>query len=113
MPGGLALGGGAPGAFSLKTSRACVQELYRTEESETPLLEGTHRFSCALVPRTKQRFHKNLGQTCLRILVDLTRIQRAAVAPCGGRTLEAEVSGIIISTNSFGGGHFGKIGPLI
>ena len=33
------------------------------------------------------------------------------VAHCGGKTLEAKVSGIIISVNSSRGGHFGKIWP--
>ena len=80
-------------------------------ETETPLLKGAYRFSCTLGPRTKQRLHKNLGQTYLQILEDLLGIHRVTVAHCVGRTSEAKVSGIIISVNSSGGGHIGKIWP--
>ena len=38
------------------------------EQTETPLLEGEHRLSCTLGPRAKQRFHKKLGHSYLKIL---------------------------------------------
>ena len=52
--------------------------------------------------RAKQRFHKNLGQACLQVLEGLLEKQQVAVACLGGggKTLEAEVSGIIIGMNS-------------
>ena len=80
-------------------------------ETETPFLEGAHRLSCVLSPRAKQRCCKNLVQTYLWFL-DFLGKQVAAVACCGGKTLETEVSGIIIIImNSPGGGHFGKVQP--
>ena len=72
------------------------------EETETPLLEGAHRLSCALGPRANQVLHKNLGQTYLRVLEGLLGKQRVAVARFGDRTLEAEVSEIITSVSSSG-----------
>ena len=92
----------------LKTSRACTQDLHRTGRKRDSIL-GMYGISCALGPRAKKRLHKNLDQTYLQILKDLWGKQVAAVAHCGGRTLEVEVSGIFIGMNSPGGGHFGKI----
>ena len=60
-------------------------------EMETPLLKGTHRLSCALGPRVKQRLHRNLGQTCLQFLENLLGKQGVTVGCCGGRELEAKV----------------------
>ena len=73
------------------------------------LLKGTNMLSCALGLSAKQRLHINLGQTCLRFLEERLGEQGVMVAHCGGRTLEAKVSGIIIHVNSSRGGHFGKI----
>ena len=79
-------------------------------EMETPLLKVVYRLSCALGLREKQRLHRTLGQTCLWFLEDLLGKQGVTVACCGWRTIEAKVSGIIISRNSRGG-QFGKIWP--
>ena len=40
-------------------------------EAEIPFLEGAHRLSCALGPRTKQGLGENLGWTQLWFLEDL------------------------------------------
>ena len=40
-----------PEHLALKASGACVQELHRTGEKETPFLKGAHRLSGALGPR--------------------------------------------------------------
>ena len=80
-------------------------------EMETLFLKGTHRLSCALGPRAKQRLQRNLGQTWLQFLKDLMGKERVTVARCGGRTLQAKLSGIFISMCSSIGGHFGKIWP--
>ena len=69
-------------------------------ETESLLLKSAYRLSCAQGPGAKQRLHRNLGQTCLRFLEDLLGKQGVAVARCGGRTLEAKVSGITIGMNS-------------
>lgn len=58
---------------------------------QTPLFEGTHKIPCALDPRVKQRLPENLGWTYLRVLNGILGKQGAAVAHCGGRTLETEV----------------------
>ena len=81
------------------------------EETEIPVLDGSHRIPCALGPRAKQRLHKTLGQIYLWVFEDLLGKQGAAVAHCGGSMSEAEASEIIIGVNSPGGGHFGKIWP--
>ena len=49
--------------LALKATGAYVQELHGTGEIETPFLKGTHKISCALIPREKQRLQRNLGQT--------------------------------------------------
>ena len=66
---------------------------------QIPLLEGTHRIPCALGPRAKQGFHKNLGQIYLWVLEVPLGKQEVAVMHCGGRTLEAVVQGIIINVS--------------
>ena len=78
-------------------------------ETDTPLLEGTHRVSCEMSPREKWRLSKNQGQTYLWILEDLLGKQRAAVVCYEVRTLEAEVLGAIIGMKTPEDGHFGKL----
>ena len=63
MPGDLALGEGGSGASDIEGQWACVQELHRAGETETPFLKGAHRFSCVLGPRAEPRLHRNVGQT--------------------------------------------------
>ena len=46
------------------------------QETETTLLKGAHKCSCALGPRAKKRLHRNLSQTYLRFLEDLLGNQR-------------------------------------
>lgn len=65
-------------------------------ETQTPPLEGAHKISCALGPKTKQGLHENLGQTYLKVLECLLGKQGSAEAHCGGRTLEAEVPGPVV-----------------
>ena len=72
-------------------------------------MKGTHRLSCPLGPRAKQRLHSNLGHTSLQFLEDLLRKSGVTVAPSGRRILEAKVFGIFIGVCCSGGGHFGKI----
>ena len=78
-------------------------------ETENPFLKGAHRLSCALGPRAKKKLHRNLSQTRLQLLEDLQGKQE--MARCGGRTLEAKVSGIIINVGASRGEHCGKIWP--
>ena len=51
--------------------------------TETPFLKGTCRLSCALHPRAKQRFHRNLGEACLLFLEDLLGTQGDCSSLCG------------------------------
>ena len=74
-------------------------------------MKGIHRLSCAVGPGAKQRLHRNLGQNRLQFMEDLLGKQGVSVARCGGRTLEAKVSGIFISMCSSRGGHVGKVWP--
>jgi len=74
---------------------------------ETPFLKGVPRLSCALGPTAKQRLHRNLGENLGAVLGKLGE----TIAHYGGGTLEAKVSGMIISMCSSRGGHFGKIRP--
>ena len=76
----------------MRDSGASAQEIHRTGGIRTPLLKGTHRLSCALGPSTKQKLHRNLGETCLKFLEDLLRKQGVTVVYCGGKTLETKVS---------------------
>ena len=76
-------------------------------ERGNPHLKGTHRLSCALGLRAKQRLNRNLGQTCLWFLKNILGKLGMTVAHCGVRTLGAKVSGIIIRVNSSSNGHFG------
>ena len=96
----------------MKASWAHVQELHRTgENKDSPFLKGTHRISCALGPRAKQRLHRKLGQTKLQFLEDLLGKQRLTVPCCGRRALEAKLLGIFIILCSSRDRHFGKIWP--
>ena len=52
------------------------------------------------VPGESRDSVKNLDQTHLRILEGLQGKKGVTVGHCGGRTLEAEVLGTIISMNS-------------
>ena len=79
-------------------------------ERETPFLKGAQRFSRVLSPRAERGLHRNLGQTQLQFLEDILE-KRVNVACCGGRTLEAKLSGIFCSMHFSGGSHFGKIWP--
>ena len=77
---------------------------------DTPFVKGTHRLWCARGPRAKQRLHSNLSQTCLWFLEDLLGKQGWLwLVVVRGRTLEAKVSGMIISMNSPAGSCFGRI----
>ena len=80
-------------------------------KTEAPLLEGAHRISSALGPRTKEGLYKNLGQTYLQIMKGILGKQWADVACCGDRTLETEVLGMFISMSFPEGCYFGKIWP--
>jgi len=51
--------------MTLKASEAVCKSSTGLGETETPLLEGAHRLSCALGPRAKQALKKNLGQNDL------------------------------------------------
>lgn len=90
-----------PGALGVEGQRACAQELHGGR-GQTPLLRGPHRTACALGPGAQQGLH--FWSDVLRVLGK----QGAAVAPCGDRTLEAEVPGIVIGLSCPGGGHFGE-----
>ena len=54
-------------------------------ETEIPLLQGAHKFSCALGHRKKQGLHSSLGQTYLQVLEDLLGRWELAVAQCRGK----------------------------
>ena len=77
-------------------------------EMKTPFLKGAHRVSCALGPRAKKRFHRNLSY--LPVVLEGSPWKKWG--DCGllwGK--EAKFCGIIISVCSSGHGHFGKIWP--
>ena len=63
-------------------------------ETETPLLEGAHKVSCAPGPRGKKQWpHKRLGQTYLLILEGLLWRWRVAVAHCRDKDTGSSNSG--------------------
>ena len=69
MPGDLALEEGGPREFGIEGQWGlCTGAPW---ETETPFLKGTHRISCALGPRAKQRLHRNLAQISLQFLEEL------------------------------------------
>ena len=72
--------------LALKATRAYAQEFHRTGENGDSTIGGYTQVY--VYPRAKQRFRKNLGQTCLKILEDLLGRQGKAVTHCGVRTLE-------------------------
>ena len=78
------------------------------EETETPFLKGTNKFSCALGPRAKLWLHKNLGQTYLYVLESLLGRQGLAMAHCRGRNWRQRAQGIITGVSSPRGHHFGN-----
>ena len=82
-----------PEHLAVRTCRARAQEL------RGPRGNRLHRWLRALGPGAKQILHRHLGQTCLPTLEDLLGKEGAAVA-CGGRSLEAKVSGAVIRVGS-------------
>lgn len=85
------MGAGAPGSFGTEgqwgLSTGVPQDW---GETNTPLMENAHKFSCSLGPRAKHEFQQHLGQTKLLFLEYLLRNMGLAVAQCEGRTLEVE-----------------------
>ena len=67
----------------MKASGLVFRSSIELRETETPLLEGTHRIPCALGPRAKQGFHKNLGQIYLWVLECVLGKQGVAVVGAG------------------------------
>ena len=86
----LALGGEAPRAFGTEGQCGLSARAPQDWGKQTPLLEGTHRVSCALGPRAKP---KNLSQIYLWVLKGLLGNQGSAVAHCVGKTLEVDITG--------------------
>ena len=73
--------------FDCRTSRGLG-------ETETPLLEGTHRVVCASGPRGKEQWpHRRLNNTCLLVLEDLLQRWRAAVAHHGDKDTGSRSTG--------------------
>ena len=63
-------------------------------ETETPLLEGTHKVVCASGPRGKEQWpHRRLNQSYLLVLEGLCRGGGRLWLTVGTRTLAAEVLG--------------------
>ena len=111
-PGYLALGEEAPWAFGIEGYWGLFTGAPQDwGKQRLHSWKGTCRFSHALGPRAKQSLHRNLGQTWMQFLVYLLVKQRVNVAICGGRAMEAKLSGIFMSVHFSGGGHFGKIWP--
>ena len=78
-----------------------MQELHRTGGNRDNILERhTKSFNVNWVPRQS------------RVSTGISWENWVILASCGGRTLEAKVSGIFIGVCSSRGGHFGKIWPL-
>ena len=71
-------------------------------------MKGTHRLSCALGPRAKQRLHRKLGQTYLRLMEDLLRREGVTVTHYGRKDFGGKISGTIIRVCFYRGDHFGK-----
>ena len=86
QPGGLATGGGSPRESGFECQQGLIIEIPQDGETETLLLEGTHRASSTLGPRGKKWWlHKRLGQTYLLVLEGLLRRWGAAVAHCSDK----------------------------
>ena len=111
MPEGLALGGGALRALGIEGWHGLCAGAWRDWGNQRLHSWKAQRLLCALGPRAKRMLHRNRGQTCLLFLEGLLGKKQVTVAHCGGKTLEAKVSGIIISVCSSRGDHFGKSGP--
>ena len=63
-------------------------------ETETLLLEGTHKIVCASGPRGKEQWpHRRLNQTYLLVLEGLLQWQGAAVAHHGDKDTDSRSSG--------------------
>ena len=63
-------------------------------ETETPLLEGTHKVVCASGPRGKEQWpHRRLNQTYLLLLEGLLQRWGVAVAHCGEKDTGSRSSG--------------------
>ena len=57
--------------LALRASGFVYRSSMELGKMETPLLKGSHRVSCAVGPRAKQRLHRNWGQTFLQFLEEL------------------------------------------
>ena len=85
------MGGEAAGAFDIEGEWGLsTGNSTGLGETETPLLEETHKVSWLPGLRTKQGLLKNLGQTYLWVFEGLLEKQGMAVAHCGGKTLEVK-----------------------
>ena len=63
-------------------------------ETETPLLEGTHKVVCTSGPRGKEKWpHRRLNQTYLLVLEGLLQRQGVAVAHRGDKDIGSRSSG--------------------
>ena len=63
-----------------------MQGFNRTGETQTPLLEGTHKVVCASGPRGKEQGpHRRLNHTYLLVLEGLLQRQGVAVAHRGDK----------------------------
>ena len=83
------MGGGAAGAFDIEGKRGLsTGNSTGLGETETPLLEKTHKVSWLPGPRAKQGLCKYLGQIYLQVLESILGKQEAAVSHIGGRTLK-------------------------
>ena len=63
-------------------------------ETETPLLEGTHKVVCASGPRGKEQWpHRRLNQTYLLVLEGLLQRRGVSLAHCGDKDTGSRSSG--------------------
>ena len=70
--------------FSLEVQQGLGKSSTGLGETETPLLEGTHKILHSLGPSRKQYLHRNLG---LGVLEDLLGRQRLTIAHCGDKDI--------------------------
>ena len=97
--------------MALKASGAGAQELHRTGGSRNPILgKCMQTFTCT-GSQGKAGSPGESGSCLAAVLGGPPGKSGVNVACCGGRTLEAKLSGIFISMPFSGGGHFGKSGP--
>ena len=79
---------------TLKAIRIWLQGFNRTGETQTPLLEGTHKVVCASGPRGKEQGpHRRLNHTYLLVLEGLLQRQGVAVAHHGDKDTGSRSSG--------------------